>query len=488
MIATAAIVTATLALAPIVLFAVFESAIYGYYRGDDNALTRMLKPPSPVSRIAREVQAAERRINMALIEDVGRLVDPAFVESLVARSEGLGAALRVGSSPVRVFGSVDPGRLDRLPPFGALADPDQPPPDPDRGRHDVLSHTDFLTRDGERASLFLLMAPRKPRPQAPPFSRQLVLLAIAGLVALDGGLGIFFIARLTKPLRDLERAAHALGSGDFGQGVRAPGVRELDPVFTAFDSMRSSLAEARGREQAMERGRRELIANLSHDLRTPVAAIKGYADGLADGVADTPEKRRRYLDVLRDRAAQLDRMIEEIFLLSTLESRHDRRSAVEFDLRAFLEAGVEELALAHGPEVLRISGDALAGTPASVRADPATLRRAVENVVGNSVHHAGRSPVSVRVGLGVDGGFATVSFADDGRGFTDEELAMGTERFYRGDPARSGGHGGLGLAIAREIAEAAGGSLALGRAAVGGALVTMTLPLAAVPESKGGTA
>ncbi|MCX7023692.1 MAG: HAMP domain-containing sensor histidine kinase [Spirochaetes bacterium] len=483
MIGSAAASTLLLTLAPILLFAAFESAISGYYRGETNVLTQVLKPPSSVARLSRDVQVAERKINLALMESPGQLADPAFIESLVAGSESLAAALRVGSGPVRVFGSVDMRRLDALPPFGALADPSQPPPDPDRGRHNILSHTDFLTASGERASLFLIMASRHPRPPAPPFSRQVSILVIAGLVALNGSLGVFFLLRVTRPLRVLERAADAVGSGEFGLPVASPGVRELEPVFTAFDSMRASLAAIRERERTMERGRRELIANLSHDLRTPVAAIKGYADGLADGVADTPEKRARYIDVLRDRAGQLERMIDEIFLLSTLESREASRSAITLDLRAFLSAGTEEMRLSRDTDVLAIDMEGRDGPPVTVIADPLTLRRAIENVVQNAIHHSGRRPVTVYISLSIDDGFAKIDIGDDGRGFSDEELRLATDRFYRGDPARGGGFGGLGLAIAREIAESSGGSIALGQAAGGGALVSFRLPLAPAAQA-----
>jgi signal transduction histidine kinase len=251
--------------------------------------------------------------------------------------------------------------------------------------------------------------------------------------------------------------------------------------------MRSKIRGLLQNERDREADRRELIANLSHDLRTPLSAIRGYVDGLREGIADTPQKRERYLGVLGQKIQDLDRMIAQIFLLSTLEAQGAPPELRRVDLRAFLRDSIEELALAHGGEEARFSEAGLdsGGDPGPlfVQADPLQLRRVAENLVDNALRHSGKRPVSIRFSLSraeAEGGRparALFSIEDDGRGIAPEERTRIFDRFFRGDPSRAGPGFGLGLAIARQIIEAHGGTIQAGRAESGGASFSISLPL-----------
>ncbi len=495
---TAALASAFTILLPVAALVAFESAVSDYYRGETNALTRLLKPALPYVRVFRSSESVSRRVNLAIVEDAAKLRDSEYLRSLVRPEDSLALVVRVEGEPLRVIGALEAKFLEALPAYGSHTDPDAPPPPPESEEPWVVDQTDFRTQDGRAASVFLIRSPepRPPRttfyPKATTFSRLLGFYLIIALLALNGGAGLFAIFRLIKPLRTLESAAHRLGSGDLANPVEIPPVRELEPVFKAFDGMRVKLQASIERERADERSRRELIANLSHDVRTPLTAIRGYLEGLSDGTAATPEKRERYLSVLREQAGRLERMIDGIFLLSTLESGEDRPELRDVDLAAFLASGAEELSLVHqGKLAVSFEARLPEGSTASVRADPFRLRRLVENLAANVVAHSGRASATLSVRLDVaDGGrSAVVEFVDNGRGFPEGLAERAFERFRRGDEARSGEGAGLGLSIVREIVLSLGGSVKAENgdapAPWPGARVVVALPLAPFPDSVG---
>jgi signal transduction histidine kinase len=285
------------------------------------------------------------------------------------------------------------------------------------------------------------------------------------------------------PLRGLEQAAERISAGDLATAM-APLRRrrdEITRVREAFERMRVGLKESLEKQREYERNRLELIASISHDLRTPVTTIRGYAEGLRDGVAASAEKKARYVQTIVDRAETMDHLIEELFLLSTLELEQAPFSFRELDLKAFLEDSVEDLRRVHESVALGLES----GTEAvPVRADPSQLRRVIENIVENAVRHSGREDTRIEVVLRCAGeGEAVVEIRDNGRGIPEEALPHVFERFYRADAARSSPGSGLGLTIARRIVEAHGGEVHAGNREGGGTAIVITLPrLARVPR------
>jgi histidine kinase len=462
------------------LFAGYDAIMSSYYRGESSTITRLFKPAPSAGRGVRTLTQVMRRLNAALLQGPQALTSRAFLESLAAKALPFGIALRQGSSLSFVSAPYDPADLGVLPAFGAPAE-DRPFPDDDTKPH-VIFQMDFLEGASARSSIFVLSLPHGEGPRQ-PLGRQVFMLAALLLLAADAGAGVYAILRITGPLRRVESAALAMSTGDLDTPVAGDRILELSRVFDALETMRSEIRELLLRERDREAERRELIANLSHDLRTPLSAVRGYVDGLREGIADTPEKRARYLAIAGQKIQDLDRMIGQIFLLSTLESKASPLELRRVDLAAFLRDSVEELRLAHVEEEARISATGIdeGREPSFVRSDPLQLRRVVENVVENALRHAGKRPVAVSIGLSRDESAprprAVIRIEDDGRGISEADRARVFERFYRGDPSRGGSGMGLGLAIARQIIEAHGGEIRAERAAAGGAAIVVTIPM-----------
>lgn len=279
-----------------------------------------------------------------------------------------------------------------------------------------------------------------------------------------------------RPLDTLEAAARRLSEGDLEPGPLPDQPPEFRRVGTALDELRRRLRESLLERQALEEDRRTWVASVSHDLRTPLSVIRGYAEGLRDGVAATPEKQARYHEVILDRARQLERQVDDLFQWARWDWGEPRLRLQRLDLGAELTGALNAWSDANELDI--------SWTPPAeaspVRADAVALRRIFDNLARNVVHHAGPAP-KLHVTLSLSTEYRLI-FRDNGPGISEQVLPHVFERFFRGDPARNPGQGGggLGLTIARTLAEAHGGSLEAANAE-GGAEFTLRLPRAEEP-------
>ncbi len=301
------------------------------------------------------------------------------------------------------------------------------------------------------------------------------------LLILTNGILTWLVSRaVLRPLSQLEAAARRLGEGDLEPGILPAAPPEFRRVGLAFDDLRRRLKDSLSERQALEEERRTWVASVSHDLRTPLAVIRGYAEGLRDGVAAGPEKQARYQGVILDRAKQLERQVDDLFQWARWDWGQPKLHLQALDL-------AEELGHAVGVwSVDWLELEVFWEPPSGVwpvDADPVALRRIFDNLVRNIVQHAGPVPrlhLSLR---GVESGHE-VAFRDEGPGLAPLILPRVFERFFRGDPARNPaqGGGGLGLTIARTLSRSLGGEVTAANHPDGGAVFTLTLPRAAWDE------
>jgi signal transduction histidine kinase len=291
---------------------------------------------------------------------------------------------------------------------------------------------------------------------------------LTGLVAAATALAVVQLLAhgMTRPLREMVAAAQAMARGDYGRRVTATSRDEVGELARAFNSMAAELAE-------VDRLRRDLVANASHELRTPIGALRAVVENLADGVeppsAETFETMLRQVD-------RLGTLVEQLLDLSRLESgatQLDREPLLVEPLLA--DVAAEWRAKAQGRDVeLAVSVE-----PASlsVRADPARLHQVLANLVANAVRHARRGGRVDVVGSAV-GRSIRLEVADDGPGISAAEVERVFERFYRPDHGRAATEGGsgLGLAIARWIVELHGGTIRAEPAEPTGCRIVVDLP------------
>jgi signal transduction histidine kinase len=281
-----------------------------------------------------------------------------------------------------------------------------------------------------------------------------------------------------RRLRALEAAARRLGAGDLTARAPDRGGDEIAAVASAFNSMADDLAARAEALAEADRTRRQLLADVSHELNTPITAVRGFLDTLSMSDLGLDEATRsRYLHIIGDETARLERLIGELLDLAKLEGgggslliqavdtrRLFERVAARHE-RACAEAGIHvELSVAPGAE--------------TIRGDPDRLEQALQNLAANAIRYAPRG-TAVRLAAMRTAGTALLSVSDAGPGIPPEQLGYVFERFYKGDAsrttARSGGGSGLGLSIVRAIVERHGGRVSV-RSRPGETVFELVLP------------
>jgi signal transduction histidine kinase len=288
----------------------------------------------------------------------------------------------------------------------------------------------------------------------------LVAIVIAAVVAIP--LAIY----LTRPLRRLEHAAEQVAGGDLGHRVDASGPAEVAALGEAFNSMADSLQDA-------EELRRRMVADVSHELRNPIAAARAQAEGMVDGIIPVDDAR---LSSLVDDLKHLSVLVEELRELSTAESGQLTYDMADIDVTDLARREVMRAApMARAEVSVVLAADSAVGDTI-VPGDETRLSQVMRNLLSNALRHTPEGAVTVSVVA--ENGWVRVSVADTGSGIAAEDLPNVFERFYRADPSRAAGTGGagLGLAISRQIVRDHGGEVFAESNADGGATVGFRLP------------
>lgn len=299
----------------------------------------------------------------------------------------------------------------------------------------------------------------------------LVALTLSGAVA--GGFAIMAARDIRKDLTQIEAAAARIATGDLASRVPMQGTTDLSRIGTAFNDMAEAMGRSQREKTALEQSRRELVASVSHDLRTPVAALRSLIEALIARVVHEPGEVRRYLDTMAQQIRSLSALIDDMFELARLQEGAMVLARQSVDITEVVRETVEAYEPEAGTRELTLSCHLTPDLP-PVRVDPARVQRVLANLLSNALEHTGRGG-TVAVYARRRGDRVEVEVTDTGVGIPAEELPRIFDRLFTRDPSRSRGTG-LGLAISRAIVEAHGGVIAA-RSRVGeGTQVIVTLP------------
>lgn len=303
-----------------------------------------------------------------------------------------------------------------------------------------------------------------------------VLLVAAGAVGV--GVALVFGRRVEHASRDLAELARGLGEpGSWSKSSGGPAApQELASLRRELGEVSRRLDEARERERALDRSRRELVAWVSHDLRTPLAGIRAIVEALEDGVVDDPETITRYYTTLRVEADRLGGLVDDLFELSRTQAGVLALDFERVSLGDVVSDAITGAAVMAEAKGVRLEGR-LASPPPDLAVSSPELLRALRNILQNAIRHTpSDGTVTVEAGCAKDRAY--VSVLDTGGGIASDDLPRVFEVAFRGDAARTPGTGGgLGLAIARGLIEAHRGEVTV-RNQNGGACFTVFLPLA----------
>ncbi len=269
----------------------------------------------------------------------------------------------------------------------------------------------------------------------------------------------FASKKITVPLSELSKAAKKIGEGDLTSEINYVSNDEFGEVCQAFNQMRQRLLEEQEKTRKLEQARTEMIADISHDLKTPLTSVKGYIKGIQDGIANTDEKRQRYLETAYKRASDMDILLERLFYVSKVESG---TLPVQKEFIDFAKV-IEDYVFIATPELSTINAEIyteISEKPCMLHLDYGQIQRVLSNFIENSVKYSNAENLKIKIELSHDANFATLIYSDNGIGVSDEQLPFLFERFWRGDKTRNEKEGsGLGLYICEYIINSHGGTI-----------------------------
>lgn len=365
---------------------------------------------------------------------------------------------------------------------------DGPPPPRGRGGRaprvdfEFVAHAPVPGPTGSSATVFVA-APRVrlrflamlPRHAALYVPVAVLLAALAGMLISH---------RVQRRIARLDDLATRIGQGDLAARIEGPGRDEIGHLGTRLNEMAARLEAARDAVRALEQQRSQLLADITHDLATPLTTIRGSAETLLDPrVPASEEARQRYHHNIVLAAERMERLLEDLHELSRLEARSEELTLDRLDVAALARNSVERFGPAfaqRGLELAFVSPD----VPRWIEADGHRLEQVLDNLLGNALRHVpaddgreGGSSVQVSVSaLDAPPGWIELAVEDDGPGIDPDDLPHVFDRFYRADRSRSTPGSGLGLAIAREIVRRHGGHIEATARAPRGVRFTVRLP------------
>lgn len=275
---------------------------------------------------------------------------------------------------------------------------------------------------------------------------------------------------IAEPINELVSGVERIQGGDLDSPICYANGDEFKGVCDAVDMMAAKLKAALEAEQSRTQSRKELIAGMSHDLKSPLTSIRAYSEAIRDGVASTPELRQRYIETVCRKEQEIEDMVNRLFEFSKLDLNE-----LPLDMRTVSLGEVLNSVAADYTNTADIDTELVSRY--SVLADEGQLRRIAKNIIDNAVKYSGRDRVRIEISAEDCGNSVKIMFADNGCGVDESQLDKLFEVFYRADPARERvkDGSGIGLAVVRKAAEEMGGGAEASRSKLGGLCITVTL-------------
>lgn len=280
-------------------------------------------------------------------------------------------------------------------------------------------------------------------------------VAAIAVTALTAGCITAYLSRsIIRPIKELDEAMQHIKAGDLHYEFAGSSDVELKELCESFEDLRVRLQESVEADLAREREQKMLMANISHDLKTPITSIKGYIDGIMEGVAGTPEMQEKYLKTIRTKTELLESMVENLSLYSKLELKRAPYDMEIGDICGFLAGTVEEYLLDLQNAEMQVECH-IPSEEYLVKFDRQKMHRVFSNIIQNAMKYKkeGTGHLTITVQSTENG--VAVNFEDTGIGIKNSDLKKVFEGFYRSDPSRNSRieGNGLGLAITRQIVE-----------------------------------
>ncbi|MBK1811195.1 HAMP domain-containing histidine kinase [Clostridium sp. YIM B02505] len=326
----------------------------------------------------------------------------------------------------------------------------------------ILWKQDFTTSNKDKGSIYYIIDLENYKKLFKQNVLIVMVLVLIILMATNGIITYFVSKSIVKPLKELDRGAGEILKGNLNYKLNIDSTDEIGEVAETFEEMRLRLKKSLEIQNQYEENRKELIASISHDLKTPITSIKGYIEGIKDGVADTPDKMEKYVNTILTKANYMDSLINDLFLYSKLELNKEPFKFQTVDMNIYIQDCVEEINFDLDQSKVELIAD-VPEKPTLIDIDVQKVKRAIMNIVENSIKYKTDGKLIINIIVKSNNDLLTVEIRDNGKGIPKEALPYIFERFYRADTSRETviGGSGLGLAIAKKIMDEHNGRIAV---------------------------
>lgn len=341
-----------------------------------------------------------------------------------------------------------------------------------------LRQQDFTLSDGRTGSVFVITYSDTLVLNMKRMLIRIVLMLIVVLVLASGFISIYIYIIFVRPLQALQEGTERIKEGNLDEDVEVMSDDEIGQVCQSFNEMRIKLKESVDDRMQQEQENRELISNISHDLKTPITAIKGYVEGIMDGVADTPEKMDRYIRTIYNKANEMDVLINELFLYSKIDNNSIPYNFIKLKVESYFDDCIADISMDMEQAEIELTYENTCPPSTRVIADPEQIRRVISNITTNAVKYNKKQ--ERKIGIQVrpyETNSIYIGIWDNGNGISEKDLPNIFKRMYRTDSSRnsSTGGSGLGLAISKKIVEEHGGKIWAESKEGEGTLIAFTL-------------
>ena len=303
--------------------------------------------------------------------------------------------------------------------------------------------------------------PQSSGSQVKLMAKDMILTATIILVFTALSVGLWIYRSIAVPLVKLKKATKNIKEGNLDFVLEVEGNDEFSQLCQDFEEMRKRLKESTEEKILMDKENKELISNISHDLKTPITAVKGYVEGIMDGVADTPEKMDRYVRTIYNKTNEMDHLINELTFYSKIDTNRIPYTFSKLNVEDYFSDCAEELGLEMETRGIELVYANYVEKGVQVIADGEQIRRVIHNIVSNAIKYMEKPRGIIQLRVKDVGDFIQVEIEDNGKGIAAKDLPYIFDRFYRTDVSRNSSKGGsgIGLSIVKKIMEDHGGKV-----------------------------
>ena len=408
----------------------------------------------------------QEEIRQTLKDDPGLYEDDTYLNNLNEELKSHYAYLIVlKGGEVSFCGSndmqMDPALYDKLPDFDAMKGDLEGGIYLDGENQHLIKQMDFTFPDGTPGSVFIVSNVGDLVPEVKSMIREMLFLGIVILVVAGITLTVWVYRSILSPLNKLQEATKQIKAGNLDFTLDVDADDEIGELCNDFEEMRMRLRENAEEKVQYDKESKELISNISHDLKTPITAIKGYVEGIHDGVASSPEKLDKYIRTIYNKANDMDRLIDELTFYSKIDTNKIPYTFTKINVAQYFKDCIEEVGLDMEARGIELGYFNYVDEDVVVIADAEQMKRVINNIISNSIKYLDKKKGIINIRIKDVGDFIQVEIEDNGKGIAVKDLPNIFDRFYRTDSSRNSSQGGsgIGLSIVRKIIEDHGGRI-----------------------------